>query len=371
MNYSCFETTDPNLIDVYQDTTPCFDSLIGAINSLSSTAIDSIEDVGLKPVSGGDINNSGLLTLDSVDPEHSQIFLKQNSVDNAGLLSAEVNGLMAIRATGTRTCQPLSFGIDNELGCSFLLLSVIHPSQGSKGVSNKQQGWQDLASQLATLHQALPPQPDLEAANAANPDPKAYQQTKRQTEQQPHKWYAGWFEDNFIGSNPQYNAWSTDWHQFFATQRLGPQTKMAFDKQLISRQTVQQIERIQHKLDQYLPYYPLTDSKRQPRPSLLHGDLWAGNAMLGNTSVNSSEVLGYLIDPAVYVGHPETDLAMTQLFGGFSQEFYEAYTSYGLVEEGFTDRIDLYNFYHYLNHLNLFGSGYLSAVQRIANRFGN
>ncbi|SUD91973.1 Fructosamine-3-kinase [Psychrobacter phenylpyruvicus] len=367
MNHLVSETTDPNSINAFLETVPRFDSLIEAINSLSSTVIDSIDDVNLKPVSGGDINDSGLLTLDSVDPEHRQIFLKQNSVDNARLLSAEVAGLVAIRATGARTCQPLCFGIDNELGCSFLLLSVIHSSQGSKGATNKSQGWHDLASQLATLHQALPPQPDSVEAKATNPDTEAQQQT----EQQIQTWYAGWFEDNFIGSNPQYNPWSADWHEFFATQRLGQQTKMAFDKQLINRQTVQQIERIQHKLQQYLPDYPLTDNTGQPRPSLLHGDLWAGNAMLGNTSANSSEVLGYLIDPAVYVGHPETDLAMTQLFGGFSKEFYDAYAGYGLVEEGFTDRLDVYNLYHYLNHLNLFGSGYLSAVQRIANRFGS
>lgn len=370
MTYSISLKLGPNSTSSSQTTVPRFNSLIEALNSLSNSAIESIDEVNLKPVSGGDINDSGLLTLDSVNPEHKQVFLKQNSVDNARLLSTEVAGLAAIQATRSRTCQPLSYGIDNELGCSFLLLSVIHSSQGSKGATNKTQGWHDLALQLATLHQALPPQPDSADTNDSNPDPKTHQQTKQQTEQQTQKWYAGWFEDNFIGSNPQFNAWSADWHQFFATQRLGQQIKMAFDKQLINRQTVQQIERIQHKLDQYLPSYPMTDSSGQPRPSLLHGDLWAGNAMLGNTSANSNEVLGYLIDPAVYVGHPETDLAMTQLFGGFSEEFYDAYVGYDLVEAGFKDRVDLYNLYHYLNHLNLFGSGYLSAVQRIANRFG-
>lgn len=365
MTYFISSRKDLNSISTYYDTVPRFDSLIEAINSLSNTTIDSLDEVNLKSVSGGDINDSGLLTLNSVDPEHSQVFLKQNSVDNARLLSAEVAGLVAIQAAGARSCQPLSFGVDPELGYSFLLLSVIHPSKGSKSATTKPQGWHDLASQLAILHQALPPQPDSSSSSASetNPDAKA--------QQQPQEWYAGWFEDNFIGTNPQYNPWSTDWHEFFATQRLGQQTKMAFDNQLINCQTVQQIERIQYKLDQYLPSYPLTDSSGQPRPSLVHGDLWAGNAMLGNTSANSSDVLGYLIDPAVYVGHPETDLALTQLFGGFNEEFYEVYASYNLVEAGFTERVDLYNLYHYLNHLNLFGTGYLSAVQRISNHFGN
>lgn len=360
---STYPKKDSNSVRAYYDTVPYFDSLIEAINSFSNTAIDSLDEVNLQPVSGGDINDSSLLSLDSRDPEYNQIFLKQNSVDNARLLSSEVVGLMAIQTAGARTCQPLSFGIDNELGCSFLLLSVIHPSKSSKGAINEVQGWHDLASQLATLHQAIPPQPDLLPDNDSNSNNKA--------RQQPQKWYAGWFEDNFAGTNPQYNTWNSDWPEFFATQRLGQQTKMAFDNQLINRQTVQQIEQIQHKLEQYLPSYPLTDSSGQPRPSLLHGDLWAGNAMLGNTSANSSEVLGYLIDPAVYVGHPETDLALTQLFGGFSKEFYDAYSSYDLVEAGFVDRVELYNLYHYLNHLNLFGTGYLSAVKRIANRFGN
>lgn len=363
-------TLNKNSLKAYPHSLPRFDSLIEALNLLSNRPIDSMNEVSLKPVSGGDINESGLLSLDSADPEYKQVFLKQNSIDNAGLLYSEAVGLMAIQATGARSCQPLSLGIDNELGCSFLLLSVIHSDQDSKGTTNKVSGWYDLAAQLATLHQALPPQPDFSINSTTNQDSQTEAQAKPQTESKPSIWYAGWFEDNFAGSNPQHNAWSADWHEFFATQRLGPQTKMAFDKQLISRQTVQQIERIQHKLDQYLPSYPLTDNRGHLRPSLLHGDLWAGNAMLGNSSAESSEILGYLIDPAVYVGHPETDLAMTQLFGGFSQPFYEAYTSYGLVEEGFADRVDLYNLYPYLNHLNLFGSGYLSAVQRIANRFG-
>ena len=343
-----------NFNDTYHDTVLRFDSLLVAINSLSSRSIDSLDDLNIKLVSGGDINEASLLTIANSD---QQVFLKQNTLEKAPVLEAEVAGLAAIYTTGARTCQPLAVGVDNERARSFLLLSVIDPFKGSK--TNAAQGWHDLALQLATLHQAIAPQPDANQSETNSPS----------------QWYAGWFDDNFIGTSPQHNSWMSDWHEFFASQRLGVQSQTAFDHQLITCQTLQQIERIQHKLEQHLPNYPLTDDAGQPRPSLLHGDLWAGNAMLGeaadnNNNSNSTKALGYLIDPAVYVGHPETDLAMTQMFGGFTSDFYDAYLEYGLVEDGFSDRLDIYNLYHYLNHLNLFGSGYLSAVQRIAQRFG-
>ena len=108
-------------------------------------------------------------------------------------------------------------------------------------------------------------------------------------------------------------------------------------------------------LDLYLP--------EPGRPSLIHGDLWAGNQITGN----DGKV--WLIDPAVYYGHPEADLAMTELFGGFSERFYRAYREITGLDPGYPDRRDLYNLYHLLNHLNLFGSGYLGSVQRILDRY--
>jgi fructosamine-3-kinase len=95
------------------------------------------------------------------------------------------------------------------------------------------------------------------------------------------------------------------------------------------------------------------------KPSLLHGDLWSGNYIVGNDGK------AWLIDPAVYVGHAEADLAMTELFGHFPSEFYNAYASINPIDSGYKDRRDLYNLYHLLNHLNLFGDTYLSAVMSI------
>lgn len=364
-----------NFNDSYDRTTPRFDSLLEAVNALSASAINALDDIDLQPVSGGDINEASLLTLGACrqkDHRGQQFFLKQNTLEKAPVLEAEVAGLRAIRATGARACQPLAVGRDVERGRSFLLLSVIHAFEGSK--ASQVEGWQDLALQLATLHKAIAPQSDNgNGSNAANGSNNA-NDFNNSDNSQSSEWYAGWFNDNFIGSNPQRNNWTADWHEFFASQKLGVQCEMAFDNQLITRETLQQIERLQQKLKHYLPNYPLTDHAGQPRPSLLHGDLWAGNAMLGQADAdnkNSNRALGYLIDPAVYVGHPETDIALTQLFGGFSSEFYNAYLEYGLVEEGFSERLDIYNLYHYLNHLNLFGESYLSAVQRIAQRFGS
>ena len=99
------------------------------------------------------------------------------------------------------------------------------------------------------------------------------------------------------------------------------------------------------------------------RPSLVHGDLWSGNMITGNDGK------GWLIDPAVYYGHPEVDIAMTELFGGFPRAFYEAYEDTGMLQPGYGDRRDLYNLYQLLNHLNMFGRGYLPEVRRILKRY--
>ena len=100
------------------------------------------------------------------------------------------------------------------------------------------------------------------------------------------------------------------------------------------------------------------------KPSLVHGDLWPGNMITGDDGK------GWLIDPAVYYGHPEVDIAMTELFGGFPRAFYEAYKEAGRLQPGYEDRKDLYNLYQLLNHLNMFGRGYLPEVRWILAKYG-
>jgi fructosamine-3-kinase len=148
----------------------------------------------------------------------------------------------------------------------------------------------------------------------------------------------GWATDNWIGLSPQKNAWSDDWPAFFLEFRLSPQMKRAG-----LRLPFSSVEKLFEKY--------------KPIPSLLHGDLWNGN--VGFTA--SGPVI---FDPAVYYGDRETDLAMTELFGGFPEEFYSAYEKELPLDRGYDTRKPLYNLYHLLNHLNLFGSGYREQVRR-------
>ena len=164
----------------------------------------------------------------------------------------------------------------------------------------------------------------------------------------------GFGADNFIGSRRQKNTWTDKWIPFFRDCRLRPQLNAA-EKWLDKRDRTFADSLLEH-LDQYLI---------EPKaPSLIHGDLWSGNVMTG------SDGRAWIIDPAAYYGHPEADLAMTELFGGFSLDFYDSYFACAKMEPGYQDRKDIYNLYHLLNHLNLFGTSYLSSVQRILRRYG-
>lgn len=160
----------------------------------------------------------------------------------------------------------------------------------------------------------------------------------------------GWQRDNTIGSTPQHNAWNDDWAQFFKEQRLGFQLELAsqngFNGEL---QTLG--ARLLDNIGQYFSDY-------WPEASLLHGDLWGGNWA-------ASDSVPVIFDPAVYYGDRETDIAMTKLFGGFGAAFYEAYEETWPLAAGHAERERLYQLYHVLNHLNIFGSGYLARAEGI------
>lgn len=160
----------------------------------------------------------------------------------------------------------------------------------------------------------------------------------------------GWVRPNFIGATPQFNTPGDDWIGFFREQRLGFQLRLAAENGY--RGSLQEHGA---ELSACLPRFFAGYS---PRPALLHGDLWGGNwgACLDGGPV--------LFDPAVYCGDRETDLAMTELFGGFPSEFHAAYRANAPLDAGYGVRRDLYNLYHVLNHLNLFGAGYLAQAER-------
>lgn len=274
---------------------------------------------GKSPVFGGDINEAFRLTLD----DGTSLFMKSNAPSLLPAFEAEEAGLHAIAATGTiGTVRVLGTGTDPD-GFSFLLQDFVTPGK------KKRDYWERLGAELYAMHSAPLPA-EIEGDGF------------------------GFGADNFIGSRRQKNTWTDQWIPFFRDCRLRPQLKAA-ERWLDQRDRKLADSLLEH-LDQYLI---------EPKaPSLIHGDLWAGNVMTG------SDGRAWIIDPAAYYGHPEADLAMTELFGGFSPAFYDSYFACAEIEAGYQDRKDIYNLYHLLNHLNLFGVSYLSSVERILRRYG-
>ena len=287
---------------------------------------------GVRPVSGGDINDAYLVTL----ADGQKVFLKVNSPKNAAFFSAEQEGLAAIRKTNAiGVPEVLASGVFTGDGpaagrsaasrskdCSFLIMDYLEAGP------RKSDFWERFGRQLAAMHRA---------------------QTGEWT---PGGKY-GYTQNNFIGAGRQNNSICDSWIDFFREYRLEQQFKLAgqyFDS--YGRKAM--LSLLDH-LDEYLV---------EPEfPSLLHGDLWGGNFVTGPDGG------AWLIDPAVYVGHAEADLAMTELFGGFAPAFYGAYKEVSPLPAGYADRRELYNLYHLLNHLNLFGEGYYGAVMQIVRRY--
>lgn len=272
-----------------------------------------------RPVMGGDVNRACVLKLTN----GRQIFAKLNTLENGDIFTAEAAGLCAIAATGAiGTPDILGSGVDTEKKCSFLLMEYIESG------SRVRDYWETFARQLADVHRAV---------------------TDELTAGRKY----GFVRDNYIGIRKQKNQVYDSWTAFFRDCRLAPQLEAAgscFDKTERKKITVL-LDRVEEILVE--PAYP----------SLLHGDLWAGNFITG------TDGRAWLIDPAAYVGHREADIAMTELFGGFPRTFYDAYREAAPMQAGYEDRRDLYNLYHLLNHLNMFGGSYLSGVKRILNRY--
>jgi fructosamine-3-kinase len=161
--------------------------------------------------------------------------------------------------------------------------------------------------------------------------------------------YFGWRRDNTIGSTLQLNSSSDDWLTFWREQRLGFQLKLAANNGYGGSLQAKG-ERLCSDMAVFFEHY-------SPHPSLLHGDLWAGNAAV------DKQGRPVVFDPACYYGDREADLAMTELFGGFSPDFYSAYQAEWPLDHGYSLRKTFYNLYHSLNHLNLFGGGYLRQAE--------
>ena len=272
------------------------------------------------PVSGGDINRAYLLSLMNGE----KVFMKANSRKNIDFFTAEAEGLSAIRKTAAINVPlVLAIGTEPAEDMSFLLLEYIEP--GRRGGRSS---FEDLGEKLARMH--------LSAAGSFVQNGKF-----------------GFLHDNYIGTGVQINDPRDSWITFFTECRLLPQYERA--SSYFGHADKKRFESLFCSLNRYLV--------EPKKPALLHGDLWSGNYMI------DADGRPWLIDPAVYVGHPEADLAMTELFGGFEHVFYDAYREAAGIDPGYRERRDLYNLYHLLNHLNMFGSGYLQSVISIVRRF--
>ena len=281
---------------------------------------ESIHITNKHPVYGGDINQSYRLSLS----DGSTAFLKANSMRNLSFFEAEAKGLEVLRATGTiGVPEALAIGTDAGEGISFLLMENLEAAPRISGY------WETFGRELAALHRA-----DCREITGTS---------------QPF----GFASDNYIGSIPQRNAPRESWVTFFRECRLLPQMRMAegyFDAKARG-----QCAKLLDHLGDYLA--------EPESPSLIHGDLWSGNAVCG------PDGKAWILDPAAYVGHHEAELAMTELFGGFPAAFYRAYDEVYPIDRDYRDRRELYNLYHLLNHLNQFGGSYWSAVMNVLNRY--
>ncbi|TVR89219.1 MAG: fructosamine kinase family protein [Spirochaetaceae bacterium] len=265
-------------------------------------------------VSGGSISRTGLIELS----DGRKVFIKQNGAAPRGIFSAEAQGLDALRAAaGPRVPEPLAL-YEGERH-SYLLMEYIESGRQTS------EFWDKFGFEMAELHRSARGQ--------------SY----------------GFSSDNFIGSTPQANAPSDSWIEFFGERRLRFQIELAEEKGRSDREMRNGVEQIIARLPELLP--------EPEHPALLHGDFWGGNFLC---DTNGAPVI---LDPAVYYGHREADLAMAKCFGGFSPRFFDAYNEAYPLVPGYRERVDLYNLYHMLNHLNIFGSGYAGAVRGIIRRY--
>lgn len=262
------------------------------------------------PVGGGSINSAF-----RYDCGEASFFVKLNRSDRCEMFAAEAAGLRLLaRADGPRVPAVVTEG--EASGRTFLVLEYIPLRSG------RAQDYVRLGGAMAALHRTVASE-------------------------------HGWDRDNTIGTTPQHNRRSGDWVEFWREQRLAWQLELAAANGFPHLQ--REAEPLLQGLTGFFEGY-------EPQPSLLHGDLWAGNVAF------DAEGRPVVFDPACYFGDRETDIAMSELFGGFTPSFYAAYADAWPLHPGYPRRRELYQLYHVLNHLNLFGGGYLGRSEQLLRR---
>lgn len=264
-----------------------------------------------QPVGGGCINHGGKILIDD-----KPYFLKWNDAEAyPGMFEAEQVGLELLDSSSTVSVPKVVQITKTETFQGLLLEWVEHANQPKITMV-------ELGNKLAQLHQT---------SNAG----------------------FGLSSDNYIGSLPQRNSFHDSWVEFFISQRCEPLIKIALDSNYLNTGDLARFQNLYKILNSIIPEEP---------PALLHGDLWSGNIL-------SSPRGYYVLDPAVYYGHREMDIAFTRMFGGFDAAFYSGYENVFPFQPGFEDRIDLHNIYPLLVHVNLFGGGYVAQLQSALRRY--
>ncbi len=300
---------------------PLWDEIAETISHASGETFVVHEQHGL---GGGCINSAYRIANGQGGAQHRSYFVKLNSAERLAMFEAERDGLNELAAVGAiRVPQPLVTGV--AAGQAYLVMEDL--ALGGSGSQAR------LGDELAQLHR---------------------QQNDR----------FGWYRDNTIGSTPQSNRRHHEWLDFWREERLGAQLEMAKGNGASRR--------LLNDGDRLLQDFPALFDGYSPTPSLLHGDLWSGNYAFmsrgGRDAGTPEGSVPVIFDPAVYYGDREAEIAMTELFGGFRAEFYDAYQEAWPLDPGYRVRKSLYNLYHIINHFNMFGGGYGSQAEGVIGR---
>lgn len=258
-----------------------------------------------RPVSGGDINEAAL-----VETEQQRFFVKWNYDAPADLFEREVEALHTMCEAETELVIPEPLQARRPQGRFPATIAMTYIEPGRPGPDYDERLGRGLAQLHAVSNEAF-----------------------------------GFFNDNYCGTTPQPNDWTDDWAEFYGRRRLEHQLELIADRRRVSSEQRRLFDQLLDDIDELV-------GPGDVAPSLIHGDLWSGNVLA------TAEGYPAIVDPAAYFGHPEAEIGMMELFGGFSNTVYAAYREVGALLDGWRRRVPLYSLYHLMNHYYLFGGHY-------------